>query len=57
MIKITNRLADSGFEKVDFHKVTPCELFNKVVDNRIVEVHGLEDNVENCEMLLDFLQR
>lgn len=53
MIKITNRLADSGFVKVEFHKVTPCELWDKIVDNHIVEVHGLEDS----KMLIDFLQR
>lgn len=57
MIKITNRLADSGFAKVEFREVTPCELFNKVVDNHIVEVYGLEDNSDNREMLMDFLQR
>lgn len=57
MIKITNRLADSGFAKVEFREVTPRELFNKVVDNHIVEVYGLEDNSDNREMLMDFLQR
>lgn len=57
MIKIINRLADSGFAKVEFREVTPCELFNKVVDNHIVEVYGLEDNSDNREMLMDFLQR
>lgn len=57
MIKIINRLADSGFAKVEFREVTPCELFDKVVDNHIVEVYGLEDNSDNREMLMDFLQR
>lgn len=57
MIKIINRLADSGFAKVGFREVTPCELFDKVVDNHIVEVYGLEDNSDNREMLMDFLQR
>lgn len=57
MIKIINRLADSGFAKVEFREVTPCELWDKVVDNHIVEVYGLEDNSDNREMLMDFLQR
>lgn len=57
MIKITNRLVSSGFAKVEFREVTPCELWNKVVDNHIVEVYGLEDNLDNREMLMDFLQR
>lgn len=57
MIKIINRLADSGFAKVEFREVTPCELFNKVVDNHIVEVYGLEDNFDNREMLMDFLRK
>lgn len=57
MIKITNRLADSVFAKVEFREVTPRELWNKVVDNHIVEVYGLEDNSDNREMLMDFLQR
>lgn len=57
MIKIINRLVDSGFAKVEFREVTPCELFDKVVYNRIVEVYGLEDNSDNREMLMDFLQR
>lgn len=57
MIKIINRLVDSGFAKVEFREVTPCELFDKVVDNHIVEVYGLEDNSDNREMLMDFLQR
>lgn len=57
MIKIINRLADSGFAKVEFREVTPCELFDKVVYNHIVEVYGLEDNSDNREMLMDFLQR
>ena len=57
MIKIINRLADSGVAKVEFREVTPCELWNKVVDNHIVEVYGLEDNSDNREMLMDFLQR
>lgn len=57
MIKIINRLADSGFAKVGFREVTPCELFDKVVDNHIVEVYGFEDNSDNREMLMDFLQR
>lgn len=57
MIKIINRLADSGFAKVEFREVTPCELWNKVVDNRIVEVYGLEYNFDNCEMLMDFLRK
>lgn len=54
MIKIINRLVDSGFAKVEFREVTPCELFDKVVDNHIVEVYGLEDNSDNREMLMDF---
>lgn len=57
MIKIINRLVDSGFAKVEFREVTPCELFDKVVDNHIVEVYGLEDSSDNREMLMDFLQR
>ena len=57
MIKIINRLVDSGFAKVEFREVTPCELFDKVVYNHIVEVYGLEDNSDNREMLMDFLQR
>lgn len=57
MIKIINRLADSGFAKVGFREVTPCELWNKVVDNHIVEVYGLDNNSDNREMLMDFLQR
>lgn len=57
MIKIINRLADSGFAKVEFREVTPCELWNKVVDNRIVEVYGLEYNFDNREMLMDFLRK
>lgn len=56
MIKIINRLVDSGFAKVEFREVTPCELFDKVVYNHIVEVYGLEDNSDNREMLMDFLQ-
>lgn len=32
MIKVVNRLVDRGFTKVEFHKVTPCELWNKVKD-------------------------
>lgn len=54
MIKIINRLVDSGFAKVEFREVTPCELFDKVVYNHIVEVYGLEDNSDNREMLMDF---
>lgn len=57
MIKIINRLVDSGFAKVEFREVTPCELFDKVVDNHIVEVYGLDNNSDNREMLMDFLQR
>lgn len=57
MIKIINRLVDSGFAKVEFREVTPCELFDKVVYNHIVEVYGLENNFDNREMLMDFLQR
>ena len=57
MIKIINRLVDSGFARVEFREVTPCELFDKVVYNHIVEVYGLEDNSDNREMLMDFLQR
>lgn len=57
MIKIINRLVESGFAEVEFREVTPCELFDKVVDNHIVEVYGLEDNSDNREMLMDFLQR
>lgn len=57
MIKIVNRLVDSGFAKVEFREVTPCQLWNKVIDNRIVEVYGLEDNYDNYKMLMDFLQR
>lgn len=57
MIKIINRLVDSGFAKVEFREVTPCELFDKVVYNHIVEVYGLEDSSDNREMLMDFLQR
>jgi hypothetical protein len=57
MIKIINRLADSGFARVGFREVTPCELWNKVVDNRIVEVYGLECNFDNREMLMDFLRK
>lgn len=57
MIKIINRLVDSGFAKVEFREVTPYELFDKVVYNHIVEVYGLEDNSDNREMLMDFLQR
>ena len=57
MIKIINRLVDSGFAKVEFREVTPCELFDKVVYNHIVEVYGLEDNSDNREMLMDFLHR
>ena len=57
MIKIINRLADSGFAKVEFREVTPCELWNKDVDNHIVEVYGLDNNSDNREMLMDFLQR
>lgn len=56
MIKIINRLADSGFAKVGFREVTPRELWNKVVDNHIVEVYGLDNNSDNREMLMDFLQ-
>lgn len=54
MIKIINRLADSGFARVGFREVTPCELWNKVVDNHIVEVYGLDNNSDNREMLMDF---
>ncbi len=57
MIKIVNRLVDSGFAKVEFREVTPCQLWDKVIDNRIVEVYGLEDNYDNYKMLMDFLQR
>ena len=57
MIKIINRLVDSGFAKVEFREVTPCELFDKVVYNHIVEVYGLDNNSDNREMLMDFLQR
>ena len=57
MIKIVNRLVDSGFAKVEFREVTPCQLWDKVIDNRIVEVYGLEDNYDNYRMLMDFLQR
>lgn len=57
MIKIINRLADSGFARVGFREVTPCELWNMVVDNHIVEVYGLDNNSDNREMLMDFLQR
>ena len=32
MIKVVNRLVYRGFAKVEFHKVTPCELWNKVKD-------------------------
>lgn len=57
MIKVVNRLVDSGFAKVEFREVTPCQLWDKVIDNRIVEVYGLEDNYDNYKMLMDFLQR
>lgn len=57
MIKIINRLADSGLAKVEFREVTPCELWDKVVDNHIVEVYGLEDNSDNREMLMDFFTK
>ena len=57
MIKIINRLADSGFAKVGFREVTPCELMDKVVDNHIVEVYGLDNNFDNREMLMDFLRK
>lgn len=57
MIKVVNRLVDSGFAKVEFSEVTPCELWNKVIYNRIVEVHGLEYNFDNFKMLMVFLQR
>lgn len=57
MIEIINRLVDSGFARVEFREVTPCELFDKVVDNHIVEVYGLDNNSDNREMLMDFLQR
>lgn len=57
MIKIVNRLVDSGFAKVEFREVTPCQLWDKVIDNRIVEVYGLEYNYDNYKMLMDFLQR
>lgn len=57
MIKVVNRLVDSGFAKVEFREVTPCQLWNKVIDNRIVEVYGLEYNFDNYKMLMDFLQR
>ena len=57
MIKVVNRLVDSGFAKIEFREVTPCQLWNKVIDNRIVEVYGLESNFHNYKMLMDFLQR
>lgn len=57
MIKVVNRLVDSGFAKVEFREVAPCQLWNKVIDNRIVEVYGLEYNFDNYKMLMDFLQR
>lgn len=57
MIKVINRLVSSGFAKVEFHKVTPCELWSKVKDNRIVEVHGLEYNFENYKMLTSFINK
>ncbi len=57
MIKVVNRLVDSGFAKVEFSEVTPCELWNKVIDSRIVEVHGLEYNFDNRKMLMGFLRR
>nr|DAH48198.1 MAG TPA: hypothetical protein [Caudoviricetes sp.] len=57
MIKIVNRLVDSGFAKVEFREVTPCQLWDKVIGNRIVEVYGLEDNYDNYKMLMDLLQR
>lgn len=58
MIKVVNRLVDRGFAKVEFHhKVTPCELWNKVKDNRIVEVHGLKYNFDNYKMLISFINK
>ena len=57
MIKVINRLVSSGFVKVEFHKVTPYELWGKVKDNRIVEVHGLEYNFDNYKMLISFINK
>ena len=57
MTKIANRLADSGFAKVEIHNVTPCELWDKVKDNRIVEVYGLEYNFDNYKMLISFINK
>lgn len=57
MIKVVNRLVDRGFAKVEFHEVTPCELWNKVKDNRIVEVHGLKYNFDNYKMLISFINK
>lgn len=57
MIKVINRLVSSGFAKVEFRKVTPYELWSKVKDNRIVEVHGLEYNFDNYKMLTSFINK
>lgn len=57
MIKVINKLVNSGFAKIEFKKITPCELWDKVKDNRIVEVHGLEYNFDNYEMLIGFIKK
>ena len=57
MIEVVNRLVGSGFVKVEFHKVTHYELWGKVKDNRIVEVHGLEYNFDNYKMLISFINK
>ena len=57
MIEVVKRLVGSGFVKVEFHKVTPYELWGKVKDNRIVEVHGLEYNFDNYKLLISFINK
>ena len=57
MIKVVTRLVYRGFAKVEVHEVTPCELWNKVKDNRIVEVHGLKYNFDNYKMLISFINK